>query len=47
MERGLIEQSEDDLKIFVAKSPKDVLIPLLEKEDKRIKQGIEALNESR
>ncbi len=45
MERGLIEQNEDDLKIFVAKSPKDVLIPLLEKEDKRIKQGIEALNE--
>ena len=45
VERGLIEQSEDDPKIFVAKSPKDVLIPLLEKEDKRIKQGIEALNE--
>ena len=45
MERGLIEQSEDDPKIFVAKSPKDVLIPLLEKEDRRIKQGIEALNE--
>jgi len=45
VERGLIEQSEDDPKIFVAKSPKDVLIPLLEKEDRRIKQGIEALNE--
>jgi sugar-specific transcriptional regulator TrmB len=45
VERGLVEQSEDDLKIFVAKSPKDVLIPLLEKEQKRIKQGIEALTE--
>jgi sugar-specific transcriptional regulator TrmB len=45
VERGLLEPSEDDPKIFVAKSPKDVLIPLLEKEDKRIKQGIEALNE--
>ncbi len=45
VERGLLEQSEDDPKIFVAKSPKDVLIPLLEKEEKRIKQGIEALNE--
>ena len=45
VERGLLEQSEDDAKIFVAHSPKDVLIPLLEKEDKRIKQGIEALTE--
>jgi sugar-specific transcriptional regulator TrmB len=45
VERGLVEQSEDDLKIFVAKSPRDVLIPLLEKEQKRIKQGIEALTE--
>ncbi len=45
VERGLVEQSEDDLKIFVAKSPKDVLIPLLEKEQKRIKVGIEALTE--
>ncbi|MDA4129920.1 MAG: hypothetical protein OK457_04040 [Thaumarchaeota archaeon] len=45
VERGLVEQSEDDMKIFVAKSPKDVLIPLLEKEQKRIKQGIEALTE--
>jgi len=45
VERGLIEPSEDDPKIFLAKSPKDVLIPLLEKEEKRIKQGIEALNE--
>lgn len=45
VERGLLEPSEDDPKIFIAKSPKDVLIPLLEKEEKRIKQGIEALNE--
>jgi len=45
VERGLLEQSEDNAKIFVAHSPKDVLIPLLEKEDKRIKQGIEALTE--
>lgn len=45
VERGLLEQSEDDQKIFLAKSPRDVLIPLLEKEEKRIKQGIEALNE--
>ena len=45
VERGLIEQSEDDPKIFLAKSPKDVLIPLLEKEERRIKQGLEALTE--
>jgi sugar-specific transcriptional regulator TrmB len=45
VERGLLEQSEDDAKMFIAHSPKDVLIPLLEKEDKRIKQGIEALTE--
>jgi sugar-specific transcriptional regulator TrmB len=45
VERGLLEQSEDNSKIFLAHSPKDVLIPLLEKEDKRIKQGIEALTE--
>jgi sugar-specific transcriptional regulator TrmB len=45
VERGLLEPSEDDPKTFLAKSPKDVLIPLLEKEEKRIKQGIEALNE--
>jgi len=45
VERGLLEQSEDDPKVFLARSPKDVLIPLLEKEEKRIKQGIEALNE--
>lgn len=44
-ERGLLEQSEEDAKIFFAKSPKDVLIPLLEKEQKRIKQGLEALTE--
>jgi len=45
VERGLLVPSEDDPKIFIAKSPRDVLIPLLEKEEKRIKQGIEALNE--
>jgi predicted transcriptional regulator len=45
VERGLIEQSEDDSKYFFARSPKDVLIPLLEKEQKRIKQGLEALTE--
>jgi len=45
VERGLLEPSEDDPKIFIAKSPRDVLIPLLEREEKRIKQGIEALNE--
>ncbi|MGI0085194.1 MAG: TrmB family transcriptional regulator [Nitrososphaerales archaeon] len=45
VERGLLEQSEDNAKIFFARSPKDVLIPLLEKEQKRIKQGLEALAE--
>lgn len=45
VERGLIEQSEENQKIFFARSPKDVLIPLLEKEQKRIKQGLEALTE--
>jgi sugar-specific transcriptional regulator TrmB len=45
VERGLLEQNEDDAKIFVARSPRDVLIPLLEKEQKRIKQGIDALME--
>ena len=45
VERGLLEQSEDNQKIFFARSPKDVLIPLLEKEQRRIKQGLEALTE--
>lgn len=45
VERGLLEQAEDDPKIFVARSPKEVLVPLLDKEQRRIKQGIEALNE--
>jgi sugar-specific transcriptional regulator TrmB len=45
VERGLLEQSEDDTRIFIARSPRDVLIPLLDKEQKRIKQGIEALTE--
>jgi sugar-specific transcriptional regulator TrmB len=45
VERGLLEQSEDDPKNYYARSPKDVLIPLLEKEQKRIKLGLEALNE--
>ena len=40
VERGLLEQSEDDAKIFVAHSPKDVLIPLLEKEDKQINREL-------
>jgi len=44
-ERGLLDQSEDDPKIFFARSPKDVLIPLLDKEQRRIKQGIDALTE--
>ncbi len=45
VERGLLEQAEDDPKIFVAKSPKEVLVPLLDREQHRIKQGIEALSE--
>ena len=45
VERGLLEQSDDNQKIFFARSPKDVLIPLLEKEQRRIKQGLEALTE--
>ncbi|MHB8567170.1 MAG: TrmB family transcriptional regulator [Nitrososphaerales archaeon] len=45
VERGLLEQSEEDEKIFTAKSPREVLIPLLEKEEKRIKQGLDALAE--
>jgi sugar-specific transcriptional regulator TrmB len=45
VERGLLEQNEDNPKIYVARSPKDVLIPLLEKEQKRIKASLEALME--
>jgi sugar-specific transcriptional regulator TrmB len=45
VERGLIEQNEDDPKIFVARSPRDFLIPLLEKESKRIKESLDALTE--
>lgn len=45
VERGLLEQAEDDPKIYVARSPKEVLVPLLDKEQRRIKQGIEALTE--
>lgn len=45
VERGLLEQGEDNDKIFFARSPKDVLIPLLEKEQTRIKQGLDALAE--
>lgn len=45
VERGLVEQSEDDPKIYVARSPKDFLIPLLEKESKRIKESLDALTE--
>jgi sugar-specific transcriptional regulator TrmB len=45
IERGLIEQSPDNPKILVAKSPKESLIPLLEKEERRIRVGLEALSE--
>ncbi|MGI0091849.1 MAG: TrmB family transcriptional regulator [Nitrososphaerales archaeon] len=45
VERGLIEQSEEDQKVFIARSPKDVLIPLLEKEQERVRQELDALAE--
>jgi sugar-specific transcriptional regulator TrmB len=45
VERGLVEQSEDDPKIFLARSPREVLVPLLEKEEKRVKSDLEALTE--
>jgi HTH-type transcriptional regulator, sugar sensing transcriptional regulator len=45
IERGLIEPSPDNPKILTAKSPKEFLIPLLEKEQVRIRQGLEALEE--
>lgn len=45
VERGLIEQSEENPKVYIARSPKDFLIPLLEKESKRIKESLEALTE--
>jgi sugar-specific transcriptional regulator TrmB len=45
VERGLIEQSEDDSKLYVAKSPKEFLIPLLEKESRRIKESLDAMTE--
>jgi sugar-specific transcriptional regulator TrmB len=45
VERGLLEQSEDSQKIFVARSPREVLIPLLEKEERRLKSDLEALAE--
>ena len=45
VERGLLEQNEENPKIFIAKPPKDVLIPLLENESKRINQGLAALTE--
>lgn len=45
VERGLIERSEEDPKIYIARSPKDFLIPLLEKESRRIKESLEALTE--
>lgn|GEM_PF-1515217 len=44
-ERGLLEQSDDDEKIYTARSPREVLMPLLEKEEKRIKQGLDSLAE--
>lgn len=45
VERGLIEQSEEDSKKFIARSPRDKLIPLVEKESQRIKESLEALTE--
>src|SRR5487761_1422536 len=45
VERGLIEQSEEDQKIFIARSPRDFLIPLLEKESRRIKESLDAMTE--
>jgi HTH-type transcriptional regulator, sugar sensing transcriptional regulator len=45
VERGLEEQSEDDPKIYSARSPREVLVPLLEKEEKRVKSDLEALTE--
>jgi sugar-specific transcriptional regulator TrmB len=45
VERGLLEQSDENPKIYVARSPKDFLIPLLEKESRRIKESLEALTE--
>jgi hypothetical protein len=40
-----LTQSEENPKIYIARSPKEFLIPLLEKESKRIKEGLEALTE--
>ncbi len=45
VERGLLEQSEDNPKIYLTRSPKEVLIPLMERELRRVKQGLDALNE--
>jgi HTH-type transcriptional regulator, sugar sensing transcriptional regulator len=45
VERGLIEQSEEDPKKYIARSPRDKLIPLMEKESQRIKESLEALTE--
>jgi sugar-specific transcriptional regulator TrmB len=45
VERGLIEQSEEDETKFVARPPKDFLIPLLERESKRIKESLDAVTE--
>jgi sugar-specific transcriptional regulator TrmB len=45
VERGLLEQSEGSPRIFFAKPPKDFLIPLLEKESRRIKDSLDALTE--
>ncbi len=45
VERGLIVQSDEDPKKYFARSPKDFLIPLLEKESRRIKESLDALTE--
>jgi sugar-specific transcriptional regulator TrmB len=45
VERGLIDQSEEDPKKFVARSPRDFLIPLLEKESRRVKESLDAMTE--
>jgi sugar-specific transcriptional regulator TrmB len=45
VERGLVEQSEENAKYYVAKSPRDFLIPLLEKESRRIKESLDAMTE--
>ncbi len=45
VERGLLEQNQEDQKIFIARSPREFLIPLLEKENMRIRESLEAMTE--